>query len=336
MKRRAVILFGILLSAVFLYAAARGAKLDRMLAILSHARYGYTIPCVILTLFAFWIRALRWGLLLRGVRRLPQPTLFSATMIGFLANNVLPARLGELVRAHVVGRRGEISRSAALASIVVERIFDLFTMLGLFAVVMATTSFPGGLEKVAIAVLGVGLVSLVLLLLWNRYPGRFVGIVLPLVPARLREKTEAMAERFRTGLLVFNNVPHLIAVAGYSILMWAAIVVVMWLVMISLAIHVPQPQASMVALVAIALVTMIPSAPGFIGTLQGGGTAALVVFGVSRESGLAFSILYHATQWIPVNVVGLIYLFREGLSLGQLSRMAESSAESDPAARSQR
>lgn len=104
--------------------------------------------------------------------------------------------------------------------------------------------------------------------------------------------------------------------------MWLSILVVIWLCFLSLSIHVPQPAGSLVALVAISLVTMVPSAPGFVGTLQGAGTAALVVFGVPKEQGLTFSIVYHATQWVPVNIVGAVFLFREGLSFGQLSRIA--------------
>ncbi|MBM3286003.1 MAG: flippase-like domain-containing protein [Candidatus Eisenbacteria bacterium] len=322
MKRRWVVILGIVLSALFLHLAARGAKLDRMIESLKHAQYIYMIPCALLTLLAFWIRALRWRFLLHAVGPIPQGTLYSATMIGFLANNILPARLGELVRAHVVGTRAGISRSAALASIVVERIFDLFTLLALFAVGVLVARFPGGLGTVALIGLMIGLITLILLMIWNRHPKFFLERLLRLTPARLRARVERLGVGFREGLGVFNKTSYIFAVGLLSIAMWASIVVVIWLCFISLSIEVPQPQGSLVALVVISLVTMVPSAPGFVGTLQGGGTAALLVFGVPKELGLTFSIIYHATQWFPTNIVGAFYLLREGLSLGQLSRLA--------------
>jgi uncharacterized protein (TIRG00374 family) len=322
MTRRLTIGVGIVLSAVFLYLAARGVDLHTMFRTLVQANLWYMPLCAGLTLLAFLLRSLRWRYLLHSVRPLPQSILFPATMIGFLANNVLPARLGELVRAHVVGRRAAISRSAALGSIVVERIFDLFTLLALFGVVLLVSKFPGGLEKVAGIVLLIGVLSLVVLLVWNRHPDPTVRAILRITPARARERVASLAAGFREGLRVFDRAPHLLLVAAISIGMWAAIVLVNLFCIRALAIRVPEAQASMVCLVAISLVTMVPSAPGFIGTLQGAGTAALLVFGVPKEQGLAFSILYHATQWIPVNVVGAAYLVHEGLSLRQLSQLA--------------
>jgi glycosyltransferase 2 family protein len=324
-----MVLLGAALSAGALYLAARGAHPDRMLDALRKANYWTMIPCVFLTLSAFWLRALRWRFLLHSVREIPQGTLFSATMIGFLANNVLPARLGEIVRAHVVGTKAGISRSSALASIVVERIFDLFTLLALFAVVALISRFPGGLGTVALIVLGFGITALVLLMIWNRHPERFLAFALRLAPRRIRPEVERIGTSFREGLRVFDRASHLVMVAGLSIVMWAAIVVVIWFCFLALSIRVPQPDGSLVALVAISLVTMVPSAPGFVGTLQGAGTAALLVFGVPKDLGLTFSIVYHATQWLPVNIVGAIYLIREGLSLGQLSRIAGTTVATD-------
>ncbi len=327
MTRKGTILLGILVSALFLYFAVRGARVGEMLAALGRANYWYMIPCVLFTLSAFWVRALRWRYLLYSMRKIPQRVVFSATMIGFMANNVLPARLGELVRAHVVGKRAEISRGAALTSILIERIFDLFTLLALFAVVAWISEFPGGLDRVALIVFFLGLVTLLFLLLWHRYPDRFLSVILRTIPGRYRDRGDRLARKFHGGLGVFSRGSHLILVGILSLLMWGMILIVVWLSIAALSIDVPQPEASMVALVGIALVTMVPSAPGFIGTLQGGGTAALLVFGVPKELGLAFTIVFHATQWIPVNVVGLVYLLREGLSLGQLNRLADKVGE---------
>jgi len=325
MRRRGMILLGVLLSALFLYLAFRDSDIGKMLEEITKANPWYVILCVVLTLVAFWIRALRWRYLLYSIRVIPQGIVFSATMIGFLSNNVLPARLGELVRAHVVGRRAEISRSAALASILIERIFDLFTLLALFGVMAMTTEFPGEIDRAAVLVLGVGLLTLVLLLVWHRHPEGFLRLLLRVVPSRFRPGVENLGTRFQTGLSVFDRTSHLLVVGFLSLLMWFVILVVVGLAILAISIEAPQPQAAMVALVGIALVTMIPSAPGFIGTMQLGAVLALSIYeGIEREAALAFSFVFQATQWFPVNIVGIVYLVREGLSFGQLSRLAGS------------
>ena len=110
---------GLALSAVFLALAFRAARLADVLAALAHARYWLMAPALVLTVFAFGVRALRWRFLLSGVRPIPLGPLFSSTMIGFMGNNLLPARLGELLRADSLGRSSGIRRSTALASVVV-------------------------------------------------------------------------------------------------------------------------------------------------------------------------------------------------------------------------
>ena len=127
--------FSVLISTLFLILAFNRVNLYELKDTLETANYIYLIPAVLLTILSLWIRAVRWGYLLQPVKKININSLFSATAIGLMANNLLPARLGEFVRAYVIGKKELISKSASFATIVVERIFDGLTILLFFNVV---------------------------------------------------------------------------------------------------------------------------------------------------------------------------------------------------------
>lgn len=120
---------GIGISVLFLFLAFRKVNLHELKKALESANYIYLIPAILLTILSLWIRAFRWQYILQPVREIRVSSLFSATMIGFMANNLLPVRLGEFVRAYTIGEKERISKSSSLATIVVERIFDGITIL---------------------------------------------------------------------------------------------------------------------------------------------------------------------------------------------------------------
>src|SRR5262249_54827248 len=126
---RGKVWIGVAISAGLLWGAVRGGSLDEVLQQLRHGRGAWRIPLVVSIFLRFWLSALRWQLLLRPVKRVGLHRLFAVTMIGFMANNILPARLGEVVRAYALGRSEALSPSVPFATIVIERMFDGFTLL---------------------------------------------------------------------------------------------------------------------------------------------------------------------------------------------------------------
>ena len=126
---RTKIWLGVAVSAVLLWVAVRGVSLDEVLQQLRQVRPVWLIPVLASIFLRFWLTALRWQLLLRPTKRIGVHRLFAITMIGFMANNVLPARLGEFVRAYALGRSEALPASLPFATIVIERIFDGFTLL---------------------------------------------------------------------------------------------------------------------------------------------------------------------------------------------------------------
>jgi len=340
MSRRSL-LIGFLVSAVFLYLALRSTDLHNVWAHLAAARYGYLLPASLLTLFAFWVRAVRWGWLLQPIKRISQGRLYSATMIGFMCNNILPMRLGEFVRAFVLGRSAGVRPSAAFATIVIERLFDLFSMIAVFGVILVFFPFHNRLFKVgALIAFAMGLAVLAVLIVFLLRGDWFLRVVAPLIPRRIRERTLKSLDNFRAGLGVLRDPRRLVVIAALTLLMWGCLVFVIRFCFTAARLEnggasLP-PLASLVVMVVMAIGVMIPSGPGFVGTLQAAAVFGLAVVGYrDQDRALSFSILYHATQWFPIVLVGLVYLMKEQLSLAQVGRISQERvlAEEDPEGR---
>lgn len=327
MKLRSM-LIGLLVSAVFLYLAFRRTDLHQILQHLATADLWLLLPASLLTILGFAVRAVRWGVLLFPLKPIRFGPLFSATMIGFMCNNLLPMRLGELVRAWVIGRSSGIRGSAALATIVVERLFDLFSMIAIFGLVVLFAPIHNRPFKTLVLIgflFGVVvLTALVVLHLRGQRLGTVLGRFLP---RGVRPRASSMLDSFQTGLAIFRDPGRLAVIGGLSFLMWACFALVIRICFASAHLIVggqPLPfSASLVVLVVIGIGIMVPSGPGFIGTMQAAAVMGLRIVGYTdAERALSFSIIYHATQWFPIVLVGLFFLMKENLSLAQVGRMA--------------
>lgn len=312
MKRQ--LLAGIVFSLLCLWLAVRGADLDEVKRALATARYDVLAWTLVPTMGSFAIRAWRWRYLLRPVRTVRFAPLFSATMIGFFGNNVLPARLGELLRAYVVGQRGGFSRAAALASIVVERVFDTFLLLAVFAGVLLSHRLPHGIGGWGISLIVLTFPVYALLWFFRRRSEPFLALLERWIPVGRREQALQFAKNFRIGLGVLEDREGMAMSLALSALMWGCLSLVVSLCFFSLGLDLP-PAAAFVVLVVMAVGTMAPSAPGFVGTLQYAATVGLAVYDVDASRALSFSVLYHVSQWVPTTVVGLFCLLREHVDL---------------------
>lgn len=312
---------GLALSALFLWLASRGIHWQEVWRILSGARYWLMVPVVLLTMLAYLVRAWRWQFLLVGVGHIPLRSLWSSIMIGFMGNNILPARLGELLRAYSLGRSSGVSRSAALGSVVVERVLDIGVLLLVFGTVFALGRLPPGIGRWGGILLVLATPVAAFLVLFELRPEPVWGLVERFLPRRLRPRLRTIAMNFRAGLRVLRHPVPLLAGIGLSILMWGILVGVVMLCLSALSLT-TAPDAATVVLVVMAIGTMVPAAPGYVGTLQAAGTLALVQYRVPQASAFSFTVLYHAGQWLPVTLVGLYYFMRQNLSLRRLGDLA--------------
>ena len=292
---------------------------------LAHASWlGFAVVCV-LTILGFWVRAVRWRYFIQSDRRLPTAGLFSATMIGFMANNVLPFRLGEFVRPWVLARREAQSNSMLLATIVVERAIDMLTLLAIFGIALllhpiAENTEAGRLVQQGarlLIALSVALTAFVVVAERNRALAR---AMLRAVPAGLRTRAERLLDRFLDGFALFRDPWKLLQVMVLSFAMFLCYAVALQITAGSLHIDVPW-YSGLVMLVVTAIGIMVPAAPGYVGTLNVACVVGLALFGVPKAPASAYSWFYFLSQWLPITAVGLFYLHREGLSLRSLGEV---------------
>lgn len=312
---------GAALAVLLLVWSLRDVELATLGRSLATANYWLFLPSCALTVLHFYVRALRWGVLLRTVKEIPQGSLFSATMIGYAANNLLPARLGEFVRAWAIGRQEQISRSAAFATVVVERIVDVFSLLFFFGVTLLLHPFGDGTKRIGWMLLGVNLVALVALVLAERHPHRVEQIAFWLsahAPDRLRPHVRSLLGNFVLGLGVLREGPAIARVAGYSLLLYAVTIGGIEVSLRAFDFTVPW-YASVILLVAITLGFIVAPTPGYVGAVQAACVWGLGIFGVDSSRAFSYSVFYHVSQFLPITAVGLWCLAKQGLSLDQVA-----------------
>jgi uncharacterized protein (TIRG00374 family) len=314
---------GIAVSLVLLWVAFRGVPLEELGRSLRQIRPLWLVPVLASLLVRFWLTAIRWQVLLRPAKRIGTHRLFAVTLIGFMANNVLPARLGEFVRAYALGRTEALSSSLSFATIVVERVFDGFTLL-LFLVIGLSFLDPQPWLLWSAAAAGALYLAALGVLLGLRRPGgaalsaRLVGWL----PAGLRVRVSRLLASFTLGLQVFDDPRALLTVAGLSLLIWLINVAGIQAMFATFALDLPV-HAAMLAQAVIAVAIVLPSAPGYVGTFQVATVAALALFAVPEATALSLSLVYHAVNYVPITVAGLVYLSAMNLTLGELRAAGE-------------
>ncbi|MBI4721217.1 MAG: flippase-like domain-containing protein [Chitinivibrionia bacterium] len=315
-------IIGLAFSGVFLYLALRDIEWSDFLASLLSARFEYLIPAVALSLFGHYLRAYRWKFMLSPLKRIRPNRLFSVLMIGFMANNLLPARLGEVLRAYTLGRMEGISNTGAFATIVYERIVDVFALLVLLWFTLIRQTGLGWLRVGGLWILCLNVALLILLFYMERNRARTETMLEKLagrLPAAFREKALATAGSFLEGLKIIGKAKSGAMVALFSVPVWLAALLAIHFCLGAMDLQVPY-LTSVVLIVLISLGSMIPSAPAYIGTTQYACILGLSLVGVGKSQALAFSILYHATQFFPVTILGLVFLWKHHIGFGVMSR----------------
>lgn len=336
MKKR--FLIGLIISIIFLYFAFRGVNYHALWNALKGVNFFYLLLFMLAVIVLMWVRAYRWKFMVDPIKKVGVYSLFSSAMIGFMANNVLPVRLGEVVRAYSLGTKEKISRSASFATIVMERVFDGFALLLILWLTLLFYPFSRSSEKVGELVrkganltLIANLLLFLVLILLEFKPEPTLKIfqkLLRIVPGKLSQKAEVILQKFSSGVKVFRDPKRLIWILLWSLILWVASGLSNYLIFLAFDKH-PPLQASLILMVIVTLGVMIPSSPGYVGTIQFFTVIALSLFGkeYGKEFSLPFSIVLHACQYIPITVLGFVYLKHEHVSLKVAEKDSEDVAE---------
>jgi len=319
-RRLAKILLGVAVSAALLVYLFWNVDLHEVAARLASTRWGFLAASVVLNLLSIWGRAWRWYYLFPPGS---QPShLFSALMIGYMGNNLLPLRAGEIVRVYVTSRRGQRFWTS-LATVVVERALDGLAVGLIVAALFFAVAVPRELRGPAFFFLAVDLIAMVLLAVLAFAPGWCATVVRALfhrwawVERRLMDVLGTMSE----GLRGVRAGHHVLPIVVSSAFIWLVLALAIWTALRAATLDLPV-AASWTVLAFLGLGVSLPSSPGFVGVIQAATVLALALFAVPRTDALSFSLLLHASQFFPVTVGGLVLLMMEHVSLSEATRAA--------------
>jgi uncharacterized protein (TIRG00374 family) len=318
-------LLGIVISAGFLFFAFRGQDISRVRDAIQSFNLWYIIPALSLYFMGIFVRSFRWSVLLRPITKTNARELLPVTIVGFMANNVLPLRTGEVVRAFVLSKRYNVKKTSALATIAVERLFDGLTMLGFMLVAATAVTFTSELRHLALiafVLFAVALIGLFLLTVGGNLRDRLLQVVLGPMPPPMADRVERMAESFLSGLGVLKRKGDLALVAGSSILAWSFEASTYYTIAHGFGSPISDlmgPGEALLTTGVANLATLVPSSPGYVGPFEYG--VQLVIsgaLGVPSEVALSFAIVVHATLYFPVTIWGAIEWWRMHLTLRQV------------------
>jgi glycosyltransferase 2 family protein len=333
---------GGLLAVLLLYFFLRGVAWGDIAVAMRQANRVDLALVLASTVLVYLARAWRWGYLLAPLAPVPFGRLFSATVVGFMTGLVVP-RAGEVVRPFLVARRYPIATSAGFATIILERLVDLITVLGLFFLYLYVLPLPAaqtrgpliGVLKTtgAIAALG-ALAVLGVLFAFHSHSDKAMAAfdrILAHLPSRVSGTFSGLLRAFGEGLAVLQApVRHLAIIMGQSVLVWLAIALSIYLNNRAFGIHLPFHACFLI--IGFLTVGVAVPTPGMVGGFHEAFLLALTQsFGVDKGTAAAAGITMHALSNLPVLLGGLLLLPGEGLTLGRVAEMtAESESKEDP------
>ena len=326
LKKQWMFWLGVAISSVFLYFAVRGLKWDAFWTALKTANYWWLIPGIVIYFIAVWVRAWRWHYLLRPIKSISTKKMFPIITMGLAGNNIFPARAGEVVRAIILKRRENVPVSASLATIIVELIFNAVVMMAFIFVnlpemakLTSNSGFIGDIQTVAIWGTLVFFGALIVFLLAAMRPQATAKIgswfIVRLIPHRFQIRVVGVMNKFLDGLASLHSPANVLMVFFTSVVFWLLETGKYWFVM-----HAFEFRVGFFALMLLNglanLATTLPGAPGYIGTWEAVTVAVLMAYNVSQAEALGYAVVLHVALWLPITLVGLYYMIKDGIKLG--------------------
>jgi uncharacterized protein (TIRG00374 family) len=310
---------GIVVSVGLLVFLLWSVDLGELADQLAHTHLGWVTLSAVLGTGGLWVRARRWRYLFPPG---PEPPgLVPAMMIGYMANNVLPFRAGEVIRVYVVARRWRRGFWTTLATLVVERVLDSLAIVLILGVLVLLIPVPPIFRWGAATLLGIDMVAVALLAWLTIAPEAGPRLARKLLTRwpRGAGHVAVVLERFVHGLDGIRNPAHCAPLAVWSVLVWIMPALAAWVAFRAMELDLPV-LAAWTVLAFVGLGISVPSAPGYVGVFHYAAVLALAIFDVGRPAALGYAIVFHASQVIPITAIGWLYLLHEHLSLTEARR----------------
>ncbi len=319
----------LVLTVLFLYIAFRGTDPADIVASLENADYGWLLLYLVALIVSHLCRALRWRYMLYPIKPdIGLRNLFSAVMIGYMLNNVLP-RAGELGRPFAIGKLEQISAGASFGTIVVERIMDMISFLILVAALPflyrgpLLESFPwlaqSGIVLAAVIILATAF--MVALMLRRDWADAVLARVTRLFPERFASRIERLTHSFLDGFSFLKSPQHFVIIGVLSVLVWGLYAVMTWCGLKAFGLEGALGFSGAIVVLAISSIGVAIPTPGSTGTYHAFASQTLIaLYGVHRATALSFATLTHGVGFVSVTLIGLYYFLKDKVTFGDAMR----------------
>ncbi len=312
--RRSKVWLGVLISGFFIWWTIRGLDWGGFWSALRSANYWWIVPGVLVYFGAVWARTWRWHYMLRHIKAVSLRRLFPVVVIGYMGNNVYPARAGEVIRSYVLKRKEGIGMGASLTTVILERLFDGLVMLLFVFVTLPFIALPAGWNKLVI--IASVLFGLLLIFFFAvaanplRTERLYSWFLRRIVPQRFHERARTLFDKMMLGLHSLRSPREVLMIFVTSTAIWLTETTKYWFVMQAFDFRVPFSVLMLMTAVA-NLALIIPAAPGGAGTFDVAGISVLKSFGVREAIATSYTLVLHLALWIPITILGFWYMWRE-------------------------
>lgn len=309
MKKIMKLMVQLTLSAVMLYLAFRNVQFDEARRALKNVNYEYLIVGVLFQFSSFFIRAYRWQLLITPIKQVSFISSFRVLAASYAANNILPFRMGDVIRAILIGNRENVSKVSSFSTVLVERIGDGLTMLlFMFVGFLGLQSDEAWTKQASLLSVLFFFGVVIFIGLLNRFQDSFIILVVRLTgkfSVSLAKKIEQFLKNFLLAFRVIGSSKVLLLIIISSLIVW--ILEASLFTFVALALNLPITTSIWLGFITVAIVNlgiMVPSSPGYVGTFEFFCMLSLGLFSIDQHLSASYSILVHMGQYIPITILG--------------------------------
>jgi hypothetical protein len=316
-RKFAIGAIGFALSGLALWLVFHDIDLQKLLTMTGRVRLMPLLGALVLYWgFAVVIRSAFIGYLLSPIGRIPPSKAYRYICIGYLANNVLPFRMGEVVRIGGIANTSGIRFSSVVGSLAIERLLDMAMTIILCLIAVQVAPLPDSIRMVIMTTGGLVITAVIIFVFLAR---RELKEIRQSEKNRIKATVWNLFVRFSVGLRAFGTSRGIVLAVGFSAAIWGFTIAVMMMRLMAFELE-PSIPVVVVLLASIALGVSFPSLPGYMGVYHAAAVFALTLFGVGKEVALGFAIFCHAVDIIPGIVFGLVSMVLEGLGWADLKR----------------
>lgn len=325
------VVVGIIISVICLYFAFRGIDIKESIEIVKNINIPYFIISLVLSVVIIVLRGLRWECFIPLKKPIKKRTVVMAIYIGYMGNNILPAKLGEVARAYILGMKENVSKSALIASVVTERLFDVITGGIILTIsVVFIPNLPQTVTYAAIALFVLSIVGFLVLifLVWQKeFAHKVFHKIFGILPKNIGDKLIEFSCNFIDGIGFKNDPKHIFLIFFYTALYLIGQILTIGFLMASFNIK----TGPIIALFVFAIGGFgfaVPSAPSGIGPFEWAIVFGLSLIGVEKTVAFPYALVYHMMGIVPIVIIGFIFLFMLGIDLKTATKGDNNQTES--------